>query len=1403
MSPARRTDQKRKPRAGARRPGTTASVADRHRAWLQLVDTEGPFLAVPPVKRVWSAGMPQLESDRLEALRAAKPAFEQAYDAVSVALADEGGADAVAAYRPARDAWVEAVLRDVVGWADLLRLDGDDGGTAAVLDRATVTSDSGAVRRRPTGAMIHQDRVGALVWTVDPVEQLRQLLDDGWAHSPIDAMVEMLRAAEVPIGLVTDGRWWGLVSVPRPGTPTVLKHAGGDSPILPSSGVVDALTWIEEPAVRDAFMHLLDPVRLVAGRPQDRLTALFVESVAAAEEITVSLGVQVRRAVELLVQAFSESAAETRGQEMASPLPVREDGSADEVYQAAVTIMMRVVFLLFAQERGLLPASSVFTGAYGLVGVLDDLERRVRDEGEEALDASSLTWHRLLATSHALYRGASFEDLRLPAYGGSLFDPRRFAFLEATTESGTLAVAVTDRVMRHVLRAVQVATVKGEARRVSFREIDVEQIGYIYEQLLGYTARRADTTLIGLVGPEGNEAEIPVDVLDDLAERHVTDGKIATAIAAWVDEHQPSSRLPTPTALAKALAAGDAAADRTERLLRAVTRDEQTRARLAPWIGVIRTDLRGRPTVFLPGGLVVVETPSRRNAGAHYTPRALAEEVVEHALAPLVYRPGPHQTGDHTAWRLRSSTEITDLKVADIACGSGAFLVAAARYLAKRLVEAWEREGVATASGPQLAIDATREIVARCLYGADINPMAVEMCKLSLWLVSLDPKLPFSFVDDKLFCGNSLLGLTDLRQVEELHLYPKERPAQYAMDVTLDNRLVERLDVRHVVDRAARLRERLASKVDNADPQRSARAKEHQVAQLRDVTATLRRVADGVIAAGLPLGGKPGKALEEAYQNLRLAVEAALPEDGGAPDPTWLDRLLEVGLTPTVRTDYERWRPLHWAIEVPDVMDRGGFDAIVGNPPFLGGQKLTGTMGTNIRDWLVHVLAGGRRGSADLVAYFFLRAMSLLHMHGNLGLIATNTLAQGDTREVGLDRMVGAGFTITRAIQSRSWPAASANLEFAAVWGSRERVTDDVPKVVDVLETRRISSLLEAAGRAEGPPVRLTENAGIAFQGCIVLGMGFVVDEPQARTWIADDPRNADVLFPYLNGEDLNSRPDCSASRWVIDFTGLSEEAASRHRGPFNHVLRYVKPERSRKPKAVREAPWWQFLRTRPAMRRAIRDLDEVLVIALVSKTVMPLRVPANQVFSHKLGVFSVDRWAQLGLLSSSMHTLWAIKYSSTMRTDVNYTPSDVFETFPRPQGTARLDEVGCLLDEERREIMLRRQLGLTKLYNLVNDPEHQGDPNIDRMREIHVEVDEAVLAAYGWTEVPLNHGFHTYRQMRRWTICPQARVEILDRLLEENHRRAAAQGQAAPPPTDEAAADDPATDESLAGEAS
>lgn len=1123
-------------------------------------------------------------------------------------------------------------------------------------------------------------------------------------------------------------------------------------------------------------MTLLSRQHLVGGTPNDRLPALFEESVLSAEAVTESLGVQVRAAVELIVTALSEGSL--RAQELGEEDPLPED--LGQTYDAAVTMMMRIVFLLFAEERALLPQDQLFAAGYGLSDRFDVLDARAQQEGQEALDATALTWHRLLATSGALHRGASFEDMRLPAYGGSLFDPDRFGFLTATSQHGTLRVTVSDRVMWHVLRSVQMASVGGQARRVSFRDVDVEQIGYIYEGLLGYTCQRAETLTVGLAGKAGAEPEMTVEELDDLAEEHINDRAIAEAIRAWAKEHQPASVCSSVSRLTKDLATGDSRDD-ADRALRSVTDDEAIRERLRPWVGVIRRDLRDRPVVIVPGGLLVSETPSRRNAGAHYTPKALAEEVVQHALEPLCYRPGPHQTADRSRWQRLGSTELLNLKVADIACGSGAFLVAAAQYLAARVVEAWRDEESSQASPDALRIRALRSVVARCLYGADINAMAVEMCKLSLWLVSLDRDLPFSFVDDKVLHGNSLLGLTSVRQLEALHITPPTGQSQGRFEISGDT-FVDPLDASVHIARAVALRRELASPIDDTDPQRSAAAKRRQLLNAHDQVADLSLVADGIIAAGLMVGGKQGKAPEDAYSTLRLAVNTAFT-NSGTGDTSLLGAIVDRGLTPTVETDYDRWKPLHWILEVPDVMERGGFDAVIGNPPFLGAKKLTPALGFTVRQWFVHVLADGTAGNADLVAYFFLRAMSLLQPAGTLGLIATNTIAQGDTREIGLDRMVEAGFAITRSIQSRSWPAASANLEYAGVWGTIGPVASSVPRISDEVAVADISTRLEPTGRTSGNPQRLSENVNIAFQGCIVLGKGFVLNPSDAQKWIDDDPRNAEVLFPYMNGQDLNSRPDASPSRWVIDLGERGEHEARTFILPWDRVTREVRPtritkDREKYPRMVDE--WWKFWNARPGLRKAIQGLDEVMTIVLHSKSVMPVRVPADRVFSHALAVFATDDYVDQAVLSSSLHQFWAITFGSTLETRVRYTPSDVFETFPRPGPTDALNDIGRTLDVERRDIMLRRDLGLTKLYNLVSDPDigNSADRDVARMREIHVGLDNAVMKAYGWDDVPLDHGFHTYRQMERWTVSPAARVEILDRLLEENHRRYAEEKQ-------------------------
>lgn len=1322
-----------------RRSAPIASASELHRQWLELVDIEGPFLAIPPLKRVWPNGIPDFRStrpERFEVLVEGRKDFEAAWEALD---RDPGNASRLDAYRSMRDQWIQIVLREAAGWAESLRW-----GTVAGVQ---AQSPNRAVTVTAQAALVGSDGIGVLVHVVDPTDSLRQTPNDLWAATPIDRLEALLRENNVDLGIVTDGRWWGLLCA-REGR-------------MAASGVVDALTWVEEPRTRDAFLTLISRQYTVGGDPVERLPVLFDESVAAAEEITEALGAQVRLAVELLIQSFSESAADARRRGRPDPLPTR----THDTYEAAVTVMMRTVFLLFAEERGLLPSGELFEQGYGISRELSRLSERESDEGEEALEATSLTWHRLLATSQALFSGASFENLRMPAYGGSLFDPTRFPFLTATTEHGALTISVPDRVMLHVLRSVQIAHVQGEARQISFRDVDVEQIGYIYEGLLGYTCTTVDQTYLGVIGTTGAEPEIPLSKLEELASSSNDPKRIATAIRGWVAEDQPSAKAASVAAIAKSVQIVPDPST-VSALTQTVGDDVALRDRIVPWLGLVRRDLRNHPFVVLAGGLMVKETPSRKNAGAHYTPKSLAEEVVLHALQPLCYLPGPHQTADEESWKLRSSDELLELKVADIACGSGAFLVAAARYLADRVVEAWIGEDPTNAQRKDLHKRAIRQVVANCLYGADINDMAVEMCKLSLWLVSLDRDLPFSFVDDKVFVGNSLLGLTSLEQLRALHIDPSRVPRGRRFDI-FD------VDIDAIIRKAIELRVRLATEIDEDDPARTSYAKHRQLTDLHQVTSALRQLADGVLAAGLVVSGRAGRSLDEAYGNLEELVRRA-----HAGDATGLEILIGRGLTPAVATDYERWQPLHWALEAPDVLiGRGGFDAIVGNPPFLGFKKITPAVGENVRAWYADVLAGGRVANADLVSFFLNRALTLIGPKGSLGLIATSSVCEGDTRAAGLDRLVDAGLEITRCVKSAKWPAVGVSVQYSVFWGGM-CVSSDAPRVADGEIVPRISTTLESVAHMKANPVRLRENLGLGYQGCIPLGDGFVMDESEAAAMIAADPRNRDVVVPFLNGDDLNGHPEHRARRWVVDFGTLTEDAARAYALPFERLERLVRPVRARNNRKVRRERWWQFAERQPAMRAAIGDLDEILAITVVSKCIMPVRLATGPVISNGIDVFATSSVQLQAVLSSSIHNIWAVARGSTLGSEANirYTLSDIFETFPRPPDRKGLEAPMARLDGVRAEIMSRRGIGLTKLYSMVNSSAVADamDADIALVRSIHVQLDEAVADAYGWSDILLDHGFHTYRQMERWTVSPAARVELLDRLLDENHRRAA-----------------------------
>ena len=645
-------------------------------------------------------------------------------------------------------------------------------------------------------------------------------------------------------------------------------------------------------------------------------------------------------------------------------------------------------------------------------------------------------------------------------------------------------------------------------------------------------------------------------------------------------------------------------------------------------------------------------------------------------------------------------------------------------------------------------IVAKRLIAERCVYGVDKNPLAVEMAKLSLWLETLQKDKPFTFVDHALRCGDSLVGVT----VEQLRFWDLDVSShihQLGMGINeVWNRIREAISKRMQLESFAvnSLGDRVKKELLLMESQ----------ARLKD----LKDRADLLVMSYLANCKKSQQ--DDLRRELLMVANGEMSVSDSHRE---------------ILPDLEALRPFHWELEFPEVfldppqppLKRGekilqvplhkedlggsGFDAICGNPPFMGGQKITGAMGTAYRDFIVEWIANNVKGSADFVAYFFLQISRLLKVDGCFGLVATNTISQGDTREVGLDQVATKG-KIYRAIPSRPWSGTAA-LEVAYVWAKKGDWNGKY--FLNEKPVNGITPYLTEIGQTSGMPFKLEANSGKSFQGSIVLGMGFILEPDEAKALITKNPKNKDVLFPYLNGQDLNSNPDQSPARWVINFKdwALSPELddpkkpkgapyASDYPDCLEIVERLVKPERDKVNRKERRERWWHYAEKCPALYEAIAQCDRVLVLSLVNNHLGFAFSRTNIVFSHRCAVFPLSKYSDFCILQSNFHYNWAWSNSSTMRRDINYSPSDCFVTFPfptlTPETEKELETIGEKYYNHRQQIMQTTQLGLTKTYNRFHDPNDTA-ADIQQLRELHIQMDYAVMKAYGWLDLVIGDG--------------------------------------------------------------
>ena len=1178
------------------------STISVHDDWLSLIEISGPFLAVPVLKEAFPQGLEELDGSKRKRLRQAYEEWREALELEDAQFVELHGA------------WIEEVL------SRGLELDEDRKGD--VLKRADwcaanlkASLPEHSVTLSPDLAVIDEQRANKPLLLIHTYAQDVDLdatqKQDGWVATPADRMVQLCRSLDCRLGLVTNGERWMLVDAPVGAVTTFASWY--------------ARIWSQEPITLQAFVHLLGIRRFFVDE-SEQLPALFDRSVKFQDEVTEALGEQVRRAVEVLIQTL-DKADQDRNRELL------HDVKEPELYEAALTVMMRLVFLLSAEERGLLLMGDE---RYEANYALSTLRMQLRKESEEILERRWDAWSRLLAIFRAVFGGIEHENLRLPALGGSLFNPDRFPFLEGRAKGSNWRtdtakpLPIDNRTVLLLLEAIQ----QFQGRTLSYRALDVEQIGYVYEGLLERTVKR--TVEVTLELDATKSAKTPWVKLAELESARL-DG--AARLVDLLQERSGSSANRVRNDLVKPV--DDTLADR---LLAASHGDTALRDRIRPYAHLVRTDPWGYPLVYPAGAFIVTTGSDRRETGTHYTPKSLTEVIVTETLTPIAYV-GPAEGIPREQWRLKSPAELLDLKICDPAMGSGAFLVQACRWLADRLVEAWAQ---AEAAGKTVSVDGevldvadgkeplprdteARTVIARsliaerCLYGVDLNPLAVELAKLSIWLVTLAKGRPFGFLDHNLRCGDSLLGIHRLDQLTELSMKPGGKGQQRLFGKNIEKAVHEAIELRQ-------------------------RLREMPIRDIRDVEAMARldvdarqkleipeRIADAFIGELLACGGH-ASALDNSIAS--LAIQAGEAIEG---DPDAIVSIVcrtKSALTNDLPMGKSVRIPFHWPLEFPEVFVRGlaGFDAVVGNPPFMGGKKLTGSLGENYRNLIVEQVADGTKGVADLCVFFFLRAISLLGKTGGSGLVVTSSLIEGDTREVGLDRLHLLGVELYSAFGSRNWPG-KASVTFCMLWVTKAK-WDGLRKLNEV-EVRGISPSLTEARHVSETPFSLYANNRISHIGSFIYGQGFVITEAEAEYYKSVDKKNEAVLFPYMRGGDFTSSPTLSPQAWVINFGDWPEEKAKQYKDLYKIVLEKVKPERDKVKRAIYRDRWWQFAERQKSLYETIAPLRRVLFHGFTTKYLAFGFLPSTYIYGAPHVVIALEDDAAFALLQSGIHESW------------------------------------------------------------------------------------------------------------------------------------------------------------------
>jgi hypothetical protein len=1194
-----------------------------------------------------------------------------------------------------------------------------------------------------------------LLPTGTPFDDAPESKDRTW-HAPPQARFErLLRETRVPIGLLCNAKQIRIVYAPRGETSGFATFS------------VSEMAQVAGRPIFAALHMLLCEERLFSLGEKQRLPAILGDSRKYQNVVSTQLAEQVLAALYELVRGFQAADDQSKGELLGEVLAE----NPNHVYQGLLTVLMRLVFVLYAEDRGLLSSDPIFANFYSITGLFEKLRA---DDGRypDTMDQRYGAWAQFLTLFRLIYEGGSHGEFKIPPRHGYLFDPDRYNFLEgrpwkiarAHHEGDVHVPRISDGVIFRVLNNLLIL----DGERLSYRTLDVEQIGSVYETMMGFDLEVAQGRSIALKPKKPHGAPTTINLEALLAVKGADRAK-------WLKEK----------------AEQDLTGQALDTLKKATTLEELL-ASLEKKIAKLVT-----PNVVSKGAIVLQPSDERRKSGSHYTPRSHTEPIVETTLRPIMERLGLNPTPE----------QILDLKICDLAMGSGAFLVAVCRFLAELLVRAWHVHKCPPKLPPDEdeLLHARRLVAQRCLYGVDKNPMAVDLSKLSLWLATLAKDHPFTFLDHSLRSGDSLVGLSR-DQISGFHWSEEEIGKRNRED---EPRLI-RDPIADRIRRATEYRQKiLAARDDNPYDDLQ------QKLAVADEALALARLAGDLVISAYFTSDKDKARIARLNDLGRKLVQYVEKKDISLHAPLH-EAVRELGTGP------RGIRPFHWQIEFPEIFTvdakgkpTGGFDAIVGNPPFLGGNQISTHYGMPYFSWLSTAFSD-TGGICDLVAYFFRRAFAALRIDGTFGLIATKTVAEGETRIGGLKWIREHSGSIYSVRKRLSWPGAAAVIVSVlhvknGAWNSKA--------ILNGTSVTAITSYLFDKG-GDGEPAPLAGQNDLFSQGTNPRSPGFIFcDDDLECTPIASldhirqvSPNEAKRIFPYLGGEEINQSPTQSHHRFIIFLDDIETEQELMHFPRLAQIVREkVKPGREElgdNPNNIKlRRRWWAYHAARHDFYSRIRLSRATLVNTQVGNNVIFAMQPTDRVFALTLNVYNLHSFAAFCVLQSRPHEVWARFFGSHMKDDLRYTPSTCFETFPFPLGVLEhaagetantnkvpattLETAGRQYYEFRAALMVRNNEGLTKTYNRLHDPDERA-PDVLELRRLHADMDRAVLDAYGWHDLSKtatceflldyededdeDDAPSSGRQKKkpwRYRWPDDFRDEVLARLLELNKQRA------------------------------